>query len=264
MRVVLTDGSELSCRNFKAIGSGVLLTKDKKRKKVVGFVPNHQLRYVVPDDLEPTVGGGATRGETEREAAESADESEERVVDAAGDDRLVGPPATPTESAEVDGDGTVWVSEGGDGDADADAAEVLPEPTTDASEGSELRRLGGLGSTYAGRLQAAGYETLADLAAADPLVVAEAASVAPGRGRRWVNAAERAVASEEPEADDAETEPEREDEPGEEEAESSDGADTSGDETGEGRTGEDAEDEGGRRDTEDGADAEDGAAETDA
>jgi hypothetical protein len=243
MRVVLTDGSELSCRNFKAIGSGVLLTKDKKRKKVIGFVPNHQLRYVVPDDLEPTV-GGATPGETEREAAESADESEERVVDAAGDDRLVGPPASPTEPAEVDGDGTVSVSEGGGGDADA--VEVRPEPTADASdEKSELRRLGGLGSTYAGRLQAAGYETLADLAAADPVVVAEAASVAPGRGRRWVDAAERAVASEEPE---------REGEPGEEEAESSDGDDASGDETGEGRTGEDAEDEGGRRDADDGDD----------
>jgi len=250
MRVVLTDGSELSCRNFKAIDSGVLLTKDKKRKKVIGFVPNHQLRYVVPDDLEPTVGDEATPVEAEREAAESADDREERVADAAGDDLVVGPPASPTEpAAEVDGARNVAVSEGGDGDADA--VEVRPEPATDASEEeSELRRLGGLGSTYAERLQAAGYETLADLAASDPVAVAEAASVAPGRGRRWVNAAERAVASEASEEGEAETAREQEGEPGGEETEPSEGDDPSGDETGRGDADEDAEDGEDERDPE--------------
>ena len=249
MRVVLTDGSELSCRNFKAIDSGVLLTKDKKRKKVVGFVPNHQLRYVLPDDLEPTVGGEATPAETEREAAESADGREERVADAAGGDLVVGPPASPTEpAAEVGGDGDVAVSEGGD----ADAVEVHPEPAADATEEkSDLRRLGGLGSTYAERLRAAGYETLADLAASDPVAVAEAASVAPGRGRRWVTAAERAVASDVPEARDAESAREREGEPGGERAASSEGDDAGGDETGEGGTDGDADAGGDEEDADD-------------
>jgi hypothetical protein len=51
MRVVLTDGTELPCTNFRAIDSGVLLTKDKKRKKVIGFVPHREVKYVVPDDV---------------------------------------------------------------------------------------------------------------------------------------------------------------------------------------------------------------------
>src|SRR6056297_1637263 len=68
MRVVLTDGTEFSCGNFRAIESGVLLTTDKKRKKVVGFVPTHQVRYVVPDDLEPV----ATPPTTGEAAAASA------------------------------------------------------------------------------------------------------------------------------------------------------------------------------------------------
>ncbi|WP_318569595.1 hypothetical protein [Salinigranum marinum] len=234
----------------------MLLTKDEKRKKVIGFVPNHQLRYVVPDDLELTVGGEATPVETEREAAGSADDHEERVENATGDDLVVGPPASATEpAAELGGDGTVAVSEGRDGDADA--VELRPEPAADASaEESELCRLGGLGSTYAERLQAAGYETLADLAVSDPVAVAEAASVAPGRGRRWVNAAERAVASEVPEEGEAEAAREREGEPGGEEIEPSEGDDASGAETGEGDGDEDAEGDGEEKDAADGREEE--------
>jgi predicted flap endonuclease-1-like 5' DNA nuclease len=170
MRVVLTDGTELSCTNFKAIDSGVLLTKDKKRKKVVGFVPHHQLRYVVPDGLEPTATAPST-AERENDAGS----------DAPGE-LSISPPETPTEPV--------------DPAETTDAAEAS-EPADGASPtASDLRRLGGLGSTYAERLQSAGYETLADLAGADPVAVAEAASVAPGRGRRWVNAAGRALAAE--------------------------------------------------------------------
>lgn len=192
MRVVLRDGTEFSCRNFKAIESGVLLTKDKKRKKVIGFVPNHQVKYVVPDDLEPEV---TTADERETVAAGQPDE----LVHEPNDDLTVGPPAT----AQPETDGRSAAA------AETDVGVV----GDDTAAESDLRRLGGLGSTYAERLQAAGYETLADLAAADPVAVAEAASVAPGRGRRWVNAATRAVASvergadNEAEADGADEEP---------------------------------------------------------
>jgi predicted flap endonuclease-1-like 5' DNA nuclease len=172
MRVVLTDGTEFSCKNFRAIESGVLLTTDKKRKKVVGFVPTHQVRYVVPDDLEPV----ATPPTTGEAAAVSPTTVPDTPPDPPSDDLSIGS-TTPTASTET---GSV---------------EVRPAGAVDRAA-SELRRLGGLGSTYAERLQAAGYETLADLAAADPVAVAEAASVAPGRGRRWVDAAGRAVDTE--------------------------------------------------------------------
>jgi predicted flap endonuclease-1-like 5' DNA nuclease len=52
MKAICTDGTEIECENFKAIDGGVLLTKDRKRKKVIGFVPNDDLRYVVPDEAE--------------------------------------------------------------------------------------------------------------------------------------------------------------------------------------------------------------------
>ncbi len=188
MRVVLTDGTEFSCENFKALESGVLLTKDKKRKKVIGFVPIHQLRYVVPEDLEP---------------------QESPTVPEAGDGLTVGPPASSAQPVE--------------------GADVVTEFEVN-EEGSDLRQLGGLGSTYAERLQTAGYETLADLAAADPVTVAEAASVAPGRGRRWVNAARRAVSEDgQPDAD-AEGEGDEEDEEGEEDEDDEEGEEEEEDE----------------------------------
>ncbi|WP_162562429.1 helix-hairpin-helix domain-containing protein [Salinigranum rubrum] len=179
MRVVLTDGTEFSCENFKALESGVLLTKDKKRKKVIGFVPIHQLRYVVPEDLEPVETPSSAEGQRGGVGTGAPD----GAVPETGD-LTVGPPASSAQPVESAGDVTEF---------------EMPE------EESDLRRLGGLGSTYAERLQTAGYETLADLAAADPVTVAEAASVAPGRGRRWVNAARRAVSGE-GQSDDGESE----------------------------------------------------------
>lgn len=51
LTAVCTDGTRLECANFKAIDSGVLLTEDVKRKRVLGFVPNDRLRYVLPTEV---------------------------------------------------------------------------------------------------------------------------------------------------------------------------------------------------------------------
>lgn len=171
MRAVLTDGTELHCENFKALDSGVLLTKDRKRKQVVGFVPHGELRYVASEAVDVV----DRQGTSQRPAAESAtdeDVDENEDTDASGSESV--------------GDETA---------GDEDAAPVSVAASVDANE-SELRRLGGLGSTYADRLHTAGYETLTDLATADPVEVAAAASVSPGRGRRWVDAAKRVTAAE--------------------------------------------------------------------
>ena len=53
--------------------------------------------------------------------------------------------------------------------------------TTAADAESELRRIEGIGPTYAGRLREAGVETVADLAEADPDTVADDADVPQGR-----------------------------------------------------------------------------------
>jgi hypothetical protein len=51
LTVVCEDGARVGCANFTALDSGVLLTEDLKRNRVVGFVPHDELRYVLPSDV---------------------------------------------------------------------------------------------------------------------------------------------------------------------------------------------------------------------
>ncbi|MEX0797766.1 MAG: helix-hairpin-helix domain-containing protein [Acidimicrobiia bacterium] len=52
---------------------------------------------------------------------------------------------------------------------------------------SELESINGIGSTYADRLRAAGYNTAADLAGADPEQIAQIAGVGTTRARSWLD-----------------------------------------------------------------------------
>lgn len=53
MKAICKNGLVIDCGNFKAIDGGVVLTKDKKRKKNNGFVPMAELKYIVPDGAVP-------------------------------------------------------------------------------------------------------------------------------------------------------------------------------------------------------------------
>jgi predicted flap endonuclease-1-like 5' DNA nuclease len=65
------------------------------------------------------------------------------------------------------------------------------EPTDDAGEGAEaVDSIRGIGPTYAGRLESAGIETVADLAAADAGTVAEAAETSESRATDWIEQAQ--------------------------------------------------------------------------
>lgn len=50
MKAIGDDGMVIDCGNYKAVDGGVILTEDVKRKRVIGFVPNERLRYVLPDE----------------------------------------------------------------------------------------------------------------------------------------------------------------------------------------------------------------------
>ena len=51
LTVVCKDGATVGCANFEAIESGILLTEDLKRKRVFGFVPSDEMRYVLPTEM---------------------------------------------------------------------------------------------------------------------------------------------------------------------------------------------------------------------
>ena len=321
MKAICEDGTEIECANFTAIDSGVLLTKDRKRDKVIGFVPNEGLRYVVPEeastehrrDIEgrtsegahpdrgpspsgseyerererenvamlrdrldrlearldlladndaersaPTTMGGRSRdasgsdeidpetpgssvapeaatGETRAEPAAESDSEPEPVSESAGDEfdgsegndgensderergtsgfdpvAIVAGQDDPeasthgTERTEDNEDtdlGTIDVigsdpvaTVAGQAEEAADEREERSESSAEGEtgdesgneSGTELQRIDGLGPTYAGRLEAEGVETLADLEATDATEVASIADVSETRAGEWI------------------------------------------------------------------------------
>lgn len=63
------------------------------------------------------------------------------------------------------------------------------ESTTGTAESPSVEEIKGIGPTYANRLEAAGIETVADIAAADVAEVADAAQAGEGRVSDWVERA---------------------------------------------------------------------------
>jgi len=81
---------------------------------------------------------------------------------------------------------------------DETVAESSEEVTADATEetaaepdepAASVQEIKGIGPTYTERLEAAGIETVADLAASDAATVAEAAEATEGRAADWIERA---------------------------------------------------------------------------
>jgi beta-lactam-binding protein with PASTA domain len=84
------------------------------------------------------------------------------------------------------------------------AAESAVPPDADPLVERDVEEIGGIGDAYGERLRVAGFESLADLAVADPVGVADAANVSDDRAAAWVDAAletARALAGGETESD---------------------------------------------------------------
>lgn len=118
-------------------------------------------------------------------AATDADASTESLVE---DHVEEGEKVSPAERAEV---AEASAAEPGEADESTDVDEVEPaEDEIPHSEGEEtVEILKGIGPSYAERLEDAGVETVADLAAADADELAEDVDLSPKRVGRWVQRA---------------------------------------------------------------------------
>ena len=95
-----------------------------------------------------------------------------------------GPTTTPEATDEPP------AADAGDEGADTDDATTGAEPEEASADGRSVEEIKGIGPTYAERLEAAGIGTVADLAAADPAEVAEAAQAGENRAGDWVERAQ--------------------------------------------------------------------------
>lgn len=96
-----------------------------------------------------------------------------------------------TEPTEPDTDGAPTTRTGSPSTGSGDSAESedSTEPGDSAESGAAVDGIKGIGPTYAERLEAAGIETVADLAASDVATVAEAAQASEGRVTDWIERA---------------------------------------------------------------------------
>ncbi|MEF8887912.1 MAG: helix-hairpin-helix domain-containing protein [Haloarculaceae archaeon] len=123
-------------------------------------------------------------GEADDNAADGADAA--AAAEASSTVGSQGDAAEPEGAAE-DGDGSAE-PEGPTDDGDGSAEPEEGEPGESDSD-EPVDSINGIGPTYAERLEAAGIETVGDLAAADPGTVAEAAEAAESRATDWVEQA---------------------------------------------------------------------------
>lgn len=59
-----------------------------------------------------------------------------------------------------------------------------------AERGESVEKIKGIGPTYRDRLTASGIESIADLAASEPAIVADVAETSEGRASEWIKRAE--------------------------------------------------------------------------
>jgi predicted flap endonuclease-1-like 5' DNA nuclease len=135
MLVFTADGPTVECANFKAIDEGVLLFEDEKRKRVVGFVPHSELRFVLPGDV-------GVEYRDEREAPPETESERDRAVRSVTTEPETGeemparaPPDRPGEHHEPsteDGIGTTGEEEAES--ADEEEAESADEEEAESAD----------------------------------------------------------------------------------------------------------------------------------
>ncbi|ELZ88094.1 helix-hairpin-helix domain-containing protein [Haloferax volcanii] len=116
MKVYLADGTSFECGGYKALDSGgVVLTADRKRKQVVGYVPADALVYVLPDDVAP--------GDSLADADDgNGDKPEDDDADTDADD------ASEDDEDENEGE----ADEAGDGETDDSGSDDSDRTTVEA------------------------------------------------------------------------------------------------------------------------------------
>ncbi|MFB6084243.1 MAG: PHA/PHB synthase family protein [Halorientalis sp.] len=90
-----------------------------------------------------------------------------------------------TDAAEIEDATEIEI--GDEGDETEAEPETEEEPPADDEDADSVDTVDGIGPTYTERLEAAGIETTADLAAADAATVAEAAEVSESRAQDWID-----------------------------------------------------------------------------
>ncbi|ELZ55787.1 MULTISPECIES: helix-hairpin-helix domain-containing protein [unclassified Haloferax] len=134
MKVYLTDGTSFECGGYKALDSGgVVLTADRKRKQVIGYVPADALVYVLPDDVAP---GDSLADADDGNGAESEDDDADTDADDASEDD--------EDENEGEADDAGDEHGAGDGETDDSGSDDSDRTTVEAGVGPDVAGVTGV------------------------------------------------------------------------------------------------------------------------
>lgn len=63
MRVVLQNGNTLDVGGFKAVRGGIVLFENRDRDEPIGFIPSHQLQFVLPEQTAQNIAQQPMQGQ---------------------------------------------------------------------------------------------------------------------------------------------------------------------------------------------------------
>lgn len=186
-------GDRFSLRDIRSVPSdeppGTVVDQDPEPGEVAA--PSKDVELTISEYREPE------RARREREPGETVEEPEDEEAAAEGTEETAAEEAAGEGAAEEPTDEDRW------------------EETTEAVDAlvdHDVTEINGIGETYGQRLRNAGIESLADLAAAEPFEVADAANVSRDRATNWLEALRTRFDASRREREDS---PEDESEPGE-------------------------------------------------
>jgi outer membrane biosynthesis protein TonB len=87
MKAMLRNGRTLDVGGFKAVDAGVVLTADREREEVVGFLPYDQLTVIVPDEVAESWAAEERSGRPARRGGPAASGVPERRMQQAHQQR---------------------------------------------------------------------------------------------------------------------------------------------------------------------------------
>jgi predicted flap endonuclease-1-like 5' DNA nuclease len=144
----------------------------------------------VEQEADGSVADGRPAGVEAGDAASTApdDGVASGAEEAAGAEETTGAEVGAVDESEDAADSGDAPSAAADDTTADDTAADAAEPRSD---GDPVDQIKGIGPAYGERLAEMGIETVDELAAADPVDVAEGASVGEKRASRWIDRAER-------------------------------------------------------------------------
>jgi predicted flap endonuclease-1-like 5' DNA nuclease len=176
---------------FRSDGGGTEQSRGVEAEVTVEREPSAASEHAVKGTREVDDAGGTDSGSTAASTADvKADIGDGTDTASGADDGAIETADGTEEPGDAAPAEAETETETAAAETETDTAETEPTEPDGPDDSPSVEEIKGIGPTYAERLRAAGIDTVADLAGADPDAVAEAAETSETRVSGWIERAQ--------------------------------------------------------------------------